>query len=168
MTSSPSSTDQFDLATPDTSMEDQNTTSRRKSGRAVQAPVLLSKDPSLVENNGNIGKRKRTQLRGGDAPDASDEEDDEESDQDESDPDEEELKEKRRKAAKKATPKPAPKRSRTADPATTKLAVRPATNGTSKPAKPRKPKTRQAGPLVGDGTGLYGKWARALQFLPLC
>ena len=156
--------DQSDPATPDTSMEAQNTTNRRKSGRAVQAPVLLSNDPSLVQSNGISGKRKRIQVRGGDATGASDEEDDD-SEEEESDPDEEEVKERRKKASKKATPKPAPKKPKTAGPAATKLAVRPATNGTSKPSRPRKPKGGQAGSLVGDGTGLYGKWSRAIVIL---
>ena len=155
--------DQSDPATPDTSMEDQSTTKRRKSGRAIQAPVLLSNDPNLVQNNGNIGKRKRTQLRGGEVTDASDEEDDEESDEEESDPDEEELKERRKKAPKKATSKPAPKKSKTAGPSTTTLAVRPATNGTGKSARPRKPRARQNGPVVTDGTGLYGRWSLSAQ-----
>ena len=149
--------DHSDPATPDTSMEVHDTTNRRKSGRVRQAPVLLSRDPNLTQNNGNGGKRKRTQLRGGDMPDASGEEDDdEESDVSESDPDEEELKERRKRASKKATSKPAPKKPKTAGPATTKLAVRPATNGVAKASKAQRSKARPTA-LAGQGTGLYCK-----------
>ena len=151
--------DHSDPATPDTSIEVHDNTSRRKSGRVRQAPVLLSKDPDLSQKNGKGGKRKRTQLRGGDLPDASDEDDDdEESDVSESDPDEEELKERRRKASKKATLKPAPKKPKTAGPATTKLAVRPAANGVGRASKAQRSKARPTGAAAGDGAGLYCKW----------
>ena len=160
--------DQSDPATPDTSMEVHDATNRRKSGRVRQAPVLLSKDPNISQNNGNAGKRKRTQLRGGDLPDASDEEEDEDIDEGESDPDEEELKERRRKASKKATSKPAPKKPKTAGPGTTKLAVRPAANGVGKPSKAQRSKARPTGAAAGDGTGLYCKCFFCVTFLQYC
>ena len=147
--------DHSDSATPDTSMEAHDTTNRRKSGRVRQAPLLLSRDPNLTQDNGNGGKRKRTKLRGGDMPDASGEEgEDEESDVSESDPDEEELKERRKKASNKATSKPAPKKTKMAGSAPTKLAVRPAANGIVKASKAQRSKARPAA-VAGDGTGLY-------------
>lgn len=150
--------DHSDPSTPDTSVEVRNTPNRRKSGRARQAPVLLSQDPNHTEQITNGAKRKRTELRGGEPLEVDEDEDesDDESDEEESDPDEEELKERRRKASKKVTSKPAPKKSRTSGPATTKLAVRPATNGTGKASKAQKSKARPTGAAAVDGTGLFG------------
>ena len=83
-------------------MEVHESSNRRKSGRARQAPVLLSQDPSLLANSTNGAKRKRIELRGGDASVPGDEEEsEEESEDDDSDPDEEELKERRTKTSKK-------------------------------------------------------------------
>lgn len=76
------------------------------------------------------------------------------------DADEEEVKEKHRRAAKskKIPSKPAAKKPKTAAATTTKLAVRPATNGFKKPAKPKKPRARANLTVADDGTGLYCKF----------
>ena len=119
--------------------------------------MLLSQDPDLTQHNTNGAKRKRTGLRGGDSPDVGNEDDsDDESEEDESDPDEEELKDRRKKASKRMASKPAPKRSKTGDPTTTKLAVRPAANGIRKVSKAQRSKARPTGAAAVDGTGLFG------------
>ena len=147
-----------DPASPDHSAND--ATNRRTSGRAKQKPVLYQQDPNISVVSNSNGKRKHVELPGGD--DGSQKEDgsaeDSSIDGSDGDPDEEELKEKRRKApkAKKGPVKPAVKKARTRNDVTTKLPIRPATNGVRKPAKPRKPRARQ--PAVEQaGTGLYGK-----------
>jgi hypothetical protein len=108
------------------------------------------------------GKRKRTDLRGGDMTDAQDDDSEEETSPENSDgdADEEEAKEKNRRAAKskKIQSKPAAKKPKTAAAMTTKLAVRPATNGIKKPAKPKKPRARANFTIADDGTGLYCKF----------
>ena len=75
------------------------------------------------------------------------------------DVDEEEVKEKKRRAVKlkKAQSKPATKKPRTAAGTTTKLAVRPATNGFKRPARPKKPRARPSFTVADDGTGLHCK-----------
>ena len=133
-----------------------DSTNRRKSGRPKQQPVLLQQDP-----NANIGsvKRKRAELRNEvDDPDRENVSEDEESLEDsEGEADEEELKEKRKKTrTKKLSSKPAAKKARLSNNSTTKLAVRPATNGVKKPSKPRKPRARVTSATEEDGTGLYG------------
>lgn len=149
--------DHSDPLTPDTSMEVHETSNRRKSGRARQAPVLLSQDPNLVPNSTNGAKRKRTEVVGGDATTpGGEDESEEESEDDDSDPDEEELKERRTKTPKKRASKPAPKKSKTGGPTTTKLAVRPAANGVRKASKAQKSKARPTGAAAMDGTGLFG------------
>lgn len=94
--------------------------------------------------------------------DAQDDDSEEETSPENSDgdADEEEAKEKNRRAAKskKIQSKPAAKKPKTAAAMTTKLAVRPATNGIKKPAKPKKPRARANFTIADDGTGLYCKF----------
>ncbi|MCJ1247723.1 hypothetical protein MMC30_004938 [Trapelia coarctata] len=131
-------------------------TSRRKSGRAIHKPVLYQPAPDTSVTNGS-GKRKRA------APAAVEMEVDSvgeetSSDRDESEPDEEELREQRRRAKKatKSQRKPAAKKPKTSTGETTKLAMRPATNGTKKASRPRKASAKQN--LTADeGTGLYAE-----------
>ena len=80
------------------------------------------------------------------------------SDENESEPDEEELKEKRRRAprVKKAQSKPATKKPKTTTVGTTKLVMRPATNGVKKPSKPRN-RSAKKNTTDEEGSGLYGK-----------
>lgn len=109
-------------------------------------------------SNGST-KRKRADLRDRASPDPLDDVSDEETSSDDSDgdPDEEELKEKRMKAsrARKAASKPAAKKPKTASAPTTKLAVRPAMNGTKNAPKPKKPRARSNTVVSDSGTGLY-------------
>lgn len=129
---------------------------RRKSGRAIQKPVLYQPAPDTSVANGS-GKRKRG------APvepelevDSMDEQTSSEGD--ESEPDEEELKEQRRRAKKASKPqrKPAVKKPKTAAGETTKLVMRPATNGAKKPSRSKKPSAKQD-VTADEGTGLYGE-----------
>lgn len=136
-------------------------TTRRKSARTRQKPLLLQEDP-YVSNVGNGStKRKRADLRDRDSPDPLDDVSDEETTFDESDgdPHEEELKEKRRKASKSkkenAASKPAAKKPKTVNAPTTKLAVRPAINGTKNAPKTKKPRARSNTVVSDGGTGLY-------------
>lgn len=133
-------------------------TSRRRSGRAKYQPVLFQEDPNIPQSSSSTGKRKRTQLRGDDRGAENSTSDEEESPEPESDPDEEELKEKRRKTtkAKKPSGKPAAKKVKT-NGATTKLAVRPASNGFKKPAPPKKSRARPNPAVMEEESGLYGK-----------
>ena len=154
-----SSMELSDPATPDTSLDLNGTTNRRKSGRARQKPVLLNKDPNVSQvSSGSSAKRKLADLRGIGEEDFSDVDSGDETSPEESDPDEEELKEQRKKAsrAKKALTKSAPKRAKTGPALTTKLAVRPAVNRVKKPSKSQKPRARPAKNVADDGTGLYG------------
>ena len=134
-------------------------TNRRRSGRAKHQPVLFHEDPNIPQSSLTNGKRKRAQARGvtGDEP-SSEEEEEEESAEGESDPDEEELKERRRKAtkAKKPSSKPVAKKPKTNGATTTKLPVRPASNGFKKPAAPKKVRARPNLAVVEDESGLYG------------
>ncbi len=145
-------------ATPNPTSSANGETNRRRSGRTVHKPVLLQEDPSASQATNGTGKRKRTDLRGGDMTDAHEDDSEGESSPEDSDgdADEEEVKESRRAAKpKKAQNKPAAKRSKTAAATTTKLAVRPATNGFKKPAKTKKPRARANFTVADDGTGLY-------------
>ncbi len=148
-----------DPATDDPTSSTNGATNRRRSGRTVHKPVLLQEDPNVSQVSNGNGKRKRTDIRGGDMTDAQDDDSEEETSPEDSDDnaDEEEVKEKNRKAAKskKAASKPTAKKPKTTAGATTKLAVRPATNGFKKPAKPRKPRARANFTVADDGTGLY-------------
>ena len=154
-----SSMELSDPATPDTSLDMNSTENRRKSGRTIQKPVLLNKDPNISQvSTGNGGKRKRADPPAQDAVDSSDAESEDEDSDDESDPDEEELKERRRKAArsKKAPSKSVTKKPRTGPTLMTNLAVRPAVNGVKKTARPKQPRARPAKNADDHGgTGLY-------------
>jgi len=131
-------------------------TKRRKSGRAIHKPVLYQPAPDSSVAIGG-GKRKRA------APAETEMEVDSmgeetNSEGDESEPDEEELKEQRRRARKvtKTQKKPASKKPKTTAGETTRLVMRPATNGTKKPSRSKKPSARQN--IADDeGTGLYGE-----------
>ena len=151
-----------DPATPDQAVKD--ATNRRKSGRAKTKPLLYQEDPNVSVASNGSGKRKRVPLGrrgyGGSDRDelgGSDEAEESDSEESEGEADEEELKEKRRRTAKskKTQSKPVAKKPRTANANTTKLAMRPATNGV-KVSKPRKPRA-QHGAAIAGGTGLYGR-----------
>lgn len=136
-------------------------TSRRKSTRTKQKPVLLQEEVSTPTVNSGNNKRKRTELRGGNSVDNEDNLSESENSPQESDgdPDEEELKERRRRApkAKKPQTKPAAKKPKVGHTiTTTKLAVRPAINGTKKASKPKKPPARSSADISDSGNGLYG------------
>ncbi|KAL8698253.1 MAG: hypothetical protein Q9201_006672 [Fulgogasparrea decipioides] len=145
-----------DPATPHASSSPNDATTRRKSGRVKQKPVLLQSDPNALMANSR-GKRKRTASY--EAHDGNDLESGESSpDESDGDPDEEELKEKRRKSrAKKASAKPAAKKPKTGRPKTTTLPVRPAVNGVKKPSKPRQPRARPNPAIADDATGLFSE-----------
>lgn len=129
---------------------------RRKSGRAIQKPVLYQPAPDISVANGS-GKRKRT-VPAEVEMDMDSMGEETSSEGDESEPDEEELKEQRRRAKKgtKTQRKPAVKKPKTAAGEPTKLVMRPATNGAKKQSRAKKPSARQN---VGEdeGTGLYGE-----------
>ncbi|KAL8726621.1 MAG: hypothetical protein Q9181_005970 [Wetmoreana brouardii] len=151
-----SSMELSDPAIPHASSSPNDATTRRKSGRVKQKPVLLQSDPNaLMANSGAKRKRAATyEDHDGNGLES------EESSPDESDgdPDEEELKEKRRKSrAKKASAKPAAKKPKTSRPKTTTLPVRPAVNGLKKPSKPRQPRTRPNAAIAHDATGLFSE-----------
>ena len=138
------------VGTPDTSLElqDDAPKNRRVSGRVRSKPVSYSDPPEPTATTNGV-KRKR-------APTVVDtlSEDDimaegESTPPVESDPDEEELKEKRRKA--RNTPKkPAAKKSKT-----TTLAMRPATNGVKRTARPKRAKGI-ASIVANEEEGLFG------------
>lgn len=157
MTTRSSSMDLPESATPDTSIEMEDTSNRRKSGRARQKPQLLSQpDPDMsTASNGSGQKRKRINDVDGTLEVPSNEEPESESSDAGSDPDEEELKDRRRKA-KRQSSRPAPKKSKSSKPKPTALAVRPALNGSKRTTKI--PRSRaQIANAADDGTGLYGK-----------
>ena len=133
-------------------------TNRRKSGRAVQKPVLYQQDPNLSIASSGSGKRKRGHDVGGD--DVNDEEplaEESSPDEEDSEPDEEELKEQRKRAArgKKTQSRPATKKAKTGGNGTVKLAMRPATNGIRRATKPKAARARKK---IGgfDDDSLYG------------
>ena len=141
-------------------------TNRRRSGRAKHQPVLFQEDPSIPQSSFVNGKRKRTQLRADDTAGEEPSSEEEESAEGESDPDEEELKERRRKApkAKKPSSKPVAKKPKTNGATTTKLPVRPASNGFKKPAAPKKSRARPNPAIVEDESGLYGNETMSVPF----
>lgn len=145
-----------DQATPQPSSSPNDATDRRKSGRVKHKPVLLQSDPNAMIGSVS-GKRKRASIV--DQPDADDSESEESSpDESDGDPDEEELKEKRRKGRpRKTSAKPVAKKSKTTQPKTTTLPVRPATNGVKKPSKPRQPRARPNAAFAENSTGLFGE-----------
>lgn len=154
-----SSMELSDPTTPDPTANN-NATSRRKSTRTKQKPVLLQEDPYVSNVSNGSSKRKRAEMHDEDSADQEDDIPNEESSLDESDgdPDEEELKEQRRRAPKikKAPSKPVAKKPKTMNAPTTKLAVRPAVNGAKRAPKPIKPRARSITATTDIGTGLYG------------
>ena len=152
-----------DSATPAST----NATGRRKSGRAIQKPVLYQQDPNVSINDSTSGKRKRA--RNDEMEEDVDVADAESSlDEEESEPDEEELKEQRRRAARerKVPSKPATKRPRTREDGSVKLAMRPATNGTKKASKPKAPRARKKTVAMHEEGDLYGTYDSFMP--PLC
>ena len=151
--------DRSSPATPDPSSNANGATNRRRSGRTVHKPVVLQEDPNVSQITNGNGKRKRTDIRGGDMTEVQDDNSEGETSPEDTggDADEEEVKEKTRRAAKlkKAQSKRTAKKPKTTVGTTTKLAVRPATNGFKKPAKPKKPRARANLTVIDDGTGLY-------------
>lgn len=146
-----------DPAIPQASSSPSDATTRRKSGRVRNKPVLLQTDPNLsIVPNGNT-KRKRNI---DDEEPEIDHLDTEESSSEGSDgdPDEEELKEKRRQSRSKRAPiKPAAKKTKTSQPKITNLPVRPAVNGTKKPSKPRRTRAKPNTAMADPGTGLFSE-----------
>lgn len=147
-----------DPAVSSPSPTNNDATNRRRSGRTKQQPVLYQKDPNIFYSSSGGEKRKRVASHGGDAQgqdvDSEDESDPEGSD---SGPDEEELKERRKKImkARKPSDRPASKKPKTTATITTKLPVRPATNGFKKPAKPKKTRARPSAAVPDEDGGLY-------------
>ncbi|KAL8962770.1 MAG: hypothetical protein Q9183_005102, partial [Haloplaca sp. 2 TL-2023] len=146
-----------DPNTPQVSSSPNDATSRRKSGRVKQKPVLLQTDPNAMIGSNSSAKRKRAaadeepEANGADSGETS-------SDEIESDPDEEELKEKRRKSrSKKPSAKPAAKKPKTNKLKTTSLPVRPVANGIKKPSKPRQPRPRPNAAIAEGDTGLFSE-----------
>ncbi|MCJ1376989.1 hypothetical protein MMC17_000079 [Xylographa soralifera] len=146
-----SSMELSDPVTPATT----DTPNRRKSTRTAQKPISYQQNQIVSIGSTGSGKRKRGDNTNIDI-DADPLGDETSSDDNESDPDEEELKELRRRApsVKRVQKKPAAKKSKTTRPATTSLAMRPATNGIKKPTKPRKPRAKQ-NITDPDETSLY-------------
>jgi cohesin complex subunit SA-1/2 len=150
----------------DSSVPNGTPESRRKSGRAIRKPTVFSQEThaSSPMTNG-ASKRKRA-----DEPDAEEDEgelddvegesgDGEDDDDDGADeePDEEELKAQRRtKRTKSTVSKPATKRAKTTNGASTTLAMRPANESrkTSKSAKTQKARAR---PSQMHEQGLYAE-----------
>ncbi|KIV93376.1 hypothetical protein PV10_04592 [Exophiala mesophila] len=124
--------------------------SRRKSGRVIQKPSIYSQEiyDTSTAPNGSTKRKRTSTTRTGDQTDEEDEDDEddetEESEDDESEeePDEEELKAKRRaQRSKPKTARPAAKRAKTTDGASTTLAIR---SATSKGGAGKGPKTQKA------------------------
>lgn len=148
-----------DAAVSSSSPFNNDATNRRRSGRTKQQPVLYQKDPNIPYSSSGGEKRKRVASRGDDVVErVDDSEDDSGSDGGDSGPGEEELKERRKRApqARKPSVRPAAKKPRTSAAMTTKLPVRPATNGFKKPAKPRKSRARPSAAVLDEDGGLYG------------
>lgn len=164
---------------------------RRKSGRAIQKPVLYTQDPNVraVSANASVNasvngsaKRKRgndarrslthggedDEPAGADGVEDEDEEEEEEEVDGESEPDEEELKEQRRKARAgkggASRGKPANKKPKTGQDATLELAMRPAVNGVKRAVgKSKKARTKVARRATGEGgEGLYGMTKKSM------
>jgi cohesin complex subunit SA-1/2 len=144
----------------------QQTSDRRKSGRAVRKPGLFAEeyhDGSLLSN----GSAKRKRQPNGDTlnePSGDEDEDEDEDDESEGSANEEELKERRRQSRnKKATTKPASKRARLSDENGTTLAIRSAnvpSKSASQKVKVQKARWRQS---QVNQEGLYGKDSHLLQ-----
>lgn len=138
----------------------QETSDRRKSGRAVRKPDVFAEERhegSLLSNGS--GKRKR-QPNGDSLLDTGDDEieDGDSGGESEGSADEEELKERRRQSRnKKATPKPTTKRAKTSNGTGTTLAIRSANvpaKSASQKAGIQKARSRQS---QVNQEGLYGK-----------
>jgi cohesin complex subunit SA-1/2 len=147
------------VATPNGTQED----SRRKSGRTVRRPDIFAEadhQGSIVSNGS--AKRKRTPLSrnatSGENEDEADSEEESEEDESESEPDEEEMKERRRVQRKKTgTTKPATKRAKTANGASTTLTIRSA-NVPGRPAtKGTKTQKARARPSQVNKEGLFAE-----------
>jgi len=144
--------------------------SRRKSARVSHRPQVFSQEhhEGSIPNNKSV-KRKRVVDRDG-AGDPSDENDDDddndeqgeteasEDEGEEDEPDEEELREKRR-AQKRRQPaaKPANKRAKTTNGASTTLAFRSANVQSKPPSKNAKTKQARARPSQAQQEGLYAE-----------
>ena len=151
--------DPSDPAVPSSSPSNNDATNRRRSGRAKQQPVPYWKDPNIPQSSSSGEKRKRNASRNGDMNGQDDDSEEESEPQgSESGPDEEELKKRRRKAPRPRKPasRPTSKKPKTAISMTTKLPVRPATNGFKKPAKPKKSRARSSAAVLDKDSGLYG------------
>lgn len=150
--------------------ENGESSSRRKSGRAIRKPQLFSQDVNLITN---IPEKRKRPVAKEDEEENDDEEDAEESESEDEpeddDTDEEEERERRRAARRAATrkkqsgksnSKPAP--SRAAKKAKTSsagksLAIRPAANGKTKKAAPKR-RTAPPRPIFHATTeGIFGK-----------
>lgn len=144
------------------SVDNNNATSRRKSARTRQKPVLLQDEHYASSYSNDSNKRKRGMVQRVAVPAEDPKEiSEEESESNESDvePDPEEVKYKRKRKApapKKNPAKPAAKKLKTADAQTLKLPVRPATNGTRKASKSKKIEARISPAVSNHETGLYG------------
>lgn len=149
--------------------ENGESSSRRKSGRAIRKPQLFSQDVSLITNIPEKRKRTTANEEGEDEDEEDAEEPESEDDPEDDDPDEEEERERRRAARRaanrrrqsgKSNTKPAP--SRAAKKAKTNsagksLAIRPAANGKTKKAAPKK-RTAPPRPIFhATSEGLFGK-----------
>ena len=145
-----------DPITPDTSTSSNDATTRRRSGRVTQKPVLYNQNVAVTGNGS--GKRKRFFAT---ERESSEEEGDSSTSLDESDgdPDEEEIKERRRRSrGKTGTGKPAAKKQKTTKPSITNLPVRSAINGVKKASKPRKPRAPPRLGIADEGAGLFCEW----------
>jgi cohesin complex subunit SA-1/2 len=155
------STDAAPASSPPTT---QQTSDRRKSGRAVRKPGLFAEeyhDGSLLSNGS--AKRKR-QPNGDTLNEPSGDEDEDENNESEGSANEEELKERMRQSRnKKATTKPVSKRARPSDENGTTLAIRSAnvpSKSASQKAKAQKARSRQS---QANQEGLYGKHSHLLR-----
>lgn len=135
-------------------------TNRRRSGRAIQKPVLYQQAPNVaVANNVSAsGKRKRAEpALASVGQDTSGEEEESGVDETESEADEEEVKDQRRRApkAKKGPVKQAAKRPKTTQERGVKLAMRPASYGGKNAMKPKKSRAKRFTVDKEAGTGLF-------------
>lgn len=148
--------------------QDDGSSSRRKSRRAIRKPQLYSQDVHSVSNN-TAEKRKRTTANEDEEGEEDAEEPESEDDSEDEDLDEEEEMERRRAARRAANrrkqsaknnAKPAPSRATKkvkTNSAGKSLAIRPAANGKTKKAAPKK-RTAPPRPIFhATSEGLFGK-----------
>jgi cohesin complex subunit SA-1/2 len=150
----------------DSSAPDGSPASRRKSGRATRKPTTFSQEvPASSSLTNGTGKRKRAdeldaeddEAEAEDAEGEFDDAEDEDGDGTDEEPDEEELKAQRRtKKTKLATTKPAAKRAKTTNGASTTLAIRSA-NEPRKTSKSTKTQKARARPSQMHEQGLYAE-----------